>query len=557
MQNIESRMGIPQCGDESSGREAGAAIHTGDVPTMKSFLLAIFGASLLVCLPSGVLAQLDQGQIGGVVTDGSHAVVQNATVQVISAAKGTIQSTHTDSNGLYSVTNLPVDVYNVVIESAGFRLYKQTGITVDAGARVTANAVLEPGAAEQTIIVRSTGAEVETDTAMVGRTIDTSQMKDLALNGRNPINMALTKAGVTGGSFNQFNPDDLGANGFTINGSSSTENAVTLDGVNAVRTRSGTATIGVFNVDAIQEVQILAANYPAEYGRVDGGQIRFVSKSGTSDFHGTVFEFFRNSALDANSWVRNDSPDPTQNSKPDGLRFNQPGFSLGGPVYWPGRWNERKDKLFFFAAEEWVRFRQDQTNTGTVPTALMRQGNFSELLDPNNPFTNSVQVVMNPATGQPFGNNTIGDPALLSKNGLALLSAFPLPTPGFQDGAANWIESLPAPRNSRKDFYRVDYYAGRNRYTLTGQHYAYESISPFTSDLDRFGTDQLRPNDTGAFNITSTFSPKWLNDLTVSASNDLVNTKTLQSRPYERNLYGIDYPYIFPGIKDVEDKIPT
>ncbi len=523
---------------------------------MKSFLLAIVGAVLFVCLPFRAFAQLDQGQISGMVTDSSNAVVQDAVVKIVSSAKGTTQTTRTDSKGVYSVPNLPVDLYDVVIEGTGFKMYKRTGIQLDAGAHVTISAALELGEISQEVTVASSGAEVQTDTAMVGRTIESAQIKDLALNGRNPINLALTKAGVSGGNFNQFNPDDLGSNGFTINGSSSTENAITLDGVNAVRTRSGTATIGVFNTDAIQQIQILAANYPAEYGRVDGGQIRFVSKSGTSSFHGTAFEFFRNSALDANTWVRNSSPNPTLNSKPDGLRFNQPGFSIGGPIYWPGKWNVNKDKLFFFVAEEWVRFRQQQTNTATVPTALMRAGNFSELLNPANPFTNSAQIVKDPTTGQPFANNII-DPSRLSRNGLALLSAYPLPTPGFQQGASNWIGALPAPRNSRKDFYRVDYYAGRNRYTLTAQHYEYESISPFTSNLDRVGTDQSRPNDTAAFNITSTLSSKWLNDFTISASNELVKTANLESRPYERSLYGIDYPYIFPGTKDVEEKIPT
>jgi len=391
---------------------------------------------------------------------------------------------------------------------------------------------------------------------MVGRTIDTQQIKDLALNGRNPLNLALTKAGVTGGNFNQFNLDDLGGNGFSINGSSSTENAITLDGVNAVRTRSGTATIGVFNADSIQQVQILAANYPAEYGRVDGGQVRFVSKSGTNSFHGTAFEFIRNSALDANSWVRNNSPAPTQNSRPDGLRFNQPGFSFGGPIFWPRKWNINKDKLFFFVAEEWVRYRAQQTSTATVPTALMRTGNFSELLNRSNPFTNSVQVVRDPQTGLPFPNNTI-DPSRLSHNGLALLNAYPLPTPGYQQGAANWIKTLAAPRDSRKDFYRVDYYLGRHRLTLTAQHYEYHAISPFTTNLDRVGTDQKRPNTTAAFNVTSMLSAKWVNDFTVSASNELVQTNNLATNPYQRSLYGINYPYIFPVGKDLQDKIPT
>lgn len=132
-----------------------------------------------------------------------------------------------------------------------------------------------------------------------------------------------------------------------------------------------------------------------------------------------------------------------------------------------------------------------------------------------------------------------------------------MPTAGFQQGTQNWIASLPAPRDSRKDLFRIDYYTGNHRITFSGQNYAYHSISPFTGSFDRVGTDWERPNQTGALNITSTLSPKWVNDLTVSASNEVVRINNLAGRPFQRSLYGIDFPYLFPGTKDVEDKIPT
>lgn len=517
---------------------------------MTKRLLAVLTFS--VC----AFAQLDQGQISGTIQDASGARISGASITIASKATKAERTATSGHDGLFSVTNLPVGFYDLEVKNSGFKTYKQTAIKIDAAARVTIDVALELGAVSESITVEASTIQIQRDTALIGRTIEAKQINELALNGRNPLNLALMKAGVVGGNFNQFNPDSLSANSFNINGTSSTNNAVTIDGVNAVRTRSGTATLGVFNADSIQEVQILTANYPAEYGRSDGGQVRFVTKSGTSDFHGSAFYFFRNSALDANTWVRNSSPSPSENGQPAAFRFNQPGFSFGGPVYWPGRWNASKQKLFFFVAEEWVRYRREQTSTGTVPTSKMREGDFSELLDPSNPFTRSRQVVNDPLTGSPFPNNVIPQQRL-SANGIALLNAYPLPTAGFQQGTQNWIASLAAPRDSRKDLFRIDYYAGNHRLTFSGQNYSYHEVSPFSGSFDRVGTDWQRPNQTGAFNITSTLSPSWVNDLTVSAANEVVRINNLAGRPFQRSLYGINFPYLFQGTKDVEDKIPT
>lgn len=514
--------------------------------------------SLALCfiLVSSAFAQLDQGQVSGTIQDSTGAVVAGATVLITSDATKAERSTTTGAEGLFHITNLPVGFYNLTVSMTGFKTYTQTKLKIDAAARVTADVTLELGAVSESITVVASTVQVQRDTAMVGRTVEAKQINDLALNGRNPLNLALMKAGVSGGNFNSFNPDSLSANNFVINGTERGDNAITMDGVNSVRTRSGTATLGVFNADSIQEVQILTANYPAEYGRSNGGQVRFVSKSGTSEFHGSAFYFFRNSKLDANSWTRNHSPNEGENSQPAAFRFNQPGFSLGGPVFWPGKWNTSKQKLFFFVAEEWVRYRREQTSTGTVPTAQMRMGDFSELLDPSNPFTRNRQVIRDPLTGSPFPNNVIPQDRL-SSNGVALLRAYPEAIPGFQQGTANWISALAAPRDSRKDLFRVDYYLGAHRIGFSGQNYSYHEVSPFTGSFDLVGTDWDRPNQTAALNVISTLSPSWVNDFTFSAANEVVRIDNLEGRPFQRSLYGIDFPYLFPGTKDVGDKIPT
>src|SRR5690606_23943377 len=191
--------------------------------------------------------------------------------------------------------------------------------------------------------------------------------------------------------------------GFNINGSRADENNITVDGATAIRTRSSGAIIGVQNVDAIQEVQVLTANYMPEFGRSSGGQIRFITKSGTNRYSGSASFFFRDESLQANSWSRNRSSNPAENRGPAPFDYKQYGYAFGGPV--PGE--IFRDKLFFFGAQEWVNFFQEQTSVITVPTERMRRGDFSELLDPNNGFYSGARVIIDPLTGQPFPGNII------------------------------------------------------------------------------------------------------------------------------------------------------
>ena len=166
--------------------------------------------------------------------------------------------------------------------------------------------------------------------------------------------------------------------GYAVNGARSQDTTITFDGAPAVRTRANGTSIGVADVDSTEEVQVLTADYAAEYGRASGGQIRIVTKGGGSSSTAAAYEYFRNSDMNANTWTRNQS---TTTNFASPFRYNQFGFNIGGPVIIPHV--IPKGKMFFFFGEEWARYRNVQTQTQEVPTALMRQGNFSELLGPN------------------------------------------------------------------------------------------------------------------------------------------------------------------------------
>ncbi|HEY8148829.1 MAG TPA: carboxypeptidase regulatory-like domain-containing protein [Vicinamibacteria bacterium] len=522
--------------------------------------LACLVTLALIALAVPAYAQFDSGQISGFVRDSQGAAVPGATVTVTDESTKRARTYTTDTSGYFTAPALPPGKYQVMVELTGFRKFVKTGVTLDAAAKVTADAVLNPGGLEETVTIVAEATPLQSNTGQVAKTIESKQIQDIALNGRNPINLALLKPGVrggAGGSLNSFQPDSLSSGGFNINGSRSDENLITIDGAVATRTRSAGAIIGTVNVDTVQEIQILTASYLPEYGRSSGGQIRFVTKGGGRDFHADLFEFFRDDSLDANSWQRKGSPLPELKSQPAPFNFNQYGYNIGGPLYIPGKVNTNRDKLFFFWAQEWIRFDREETNTRTVPSAAMRRGDFSELLSPSNTFFGRTVVINDPLTGQPFPGNIIPS-SRLSPNGLALLNTYPMPTPGFQRGANNWIGTSPNPRRTRKDTLRLDFVPNpQNTISFRGSLFNWKAVDAFRGDFPLARTDWDRPNQSAAVSWTSTFSASTINEANVAWSRDQVFIEVFRGTDsFVRSKYGINYPYIFPG-KEIEDKIPS
>ena len=432
---------------------------------------------------SAASAQFDSGQIAGFVRDPSQSVIAGANITVTNEGNGEKHRVVTNSTGYYVFPNLFVGSYTVEAEAPGFKKFVQSGIQLSAAAKLSVDVEMVVGSVSDSVEVTGTAALVQSETATVGRTVETKQIENLTMNGRNPIYLALLKPGVIGGSIGTFDPDSVSNGGFSINGARADEYVVMVDGAVATRTRSSGSMLGAQDVDTVQEVQILTANFNAEYGRSSGGQIRFVTKSGTTAFHGDLVENFRNSALDANTWTRNHATDPSLASRPQPFRFNQFGFDVNGPIYIPHKFNADKSKLFFLYAEEWTRRRDDSTNTYTVPTQAMRDGDLSSLLSPSNPFFGRARVATDPDSKLPFPGNII--PAnRISPNGRALLNAFPLPTPGFQQGTSNWIGAYSHYSNLRKDTMKFDYLLSeKHRLSVRGTLVPWRFNSPFEGTL--------------------------------------------------------------------------
>jgi hypothetical protein len=537
---------------------------------VRSWSIALIAVLTMICaFTPAIYAQSDTAAISGFVRDPSNAVVANVSVVVVNEATGVERRATTNSQGYYIVSSLPPGYYTVSAELTGFKRFEKTQNKLDPNIATTVDISLQVGNVTETVNVVADAVAVQSETATVGKLITTNEIRNIPLNGRNPLFLALLKPGVNGGALAQFG-FGLSTGGLNINGSRTQDNLITFDGAVAVRTRSNGTSIGVADVDAVQEIQVLTANYNAEYGRSSGGQVRIVTKSGQKDFHGDFYEYFRNSAMNANSWSRNRTagrPDISGQAEP--FRYNQFGYALSGPVYIPGKFNSERNKLFWLWSQEWVRYRQAQLNaTGgiRVPSDAMRRGDFSELLTAPNLFYGTPQYIRDPQASSSlacsasdrsgcFQNNVIPTNRL-SPQGVALLRSFPLPNAVLPGN--NFLQVRGALDNQRKDNVSVDFLPKDNHYfRLRWQNYELTHYDAFRNNTDRAPSILERPNDTASLNYIWTVSPTIINEALFAASADRVKilVQTDGDR-YKRSIYGISYPYLFQA-KEISDKIPT
>lgn len=524
---------------------------------------------LLVCMllssSAPMLAQSDLAGVSGTITDQTGAIIHGATVTVTDEATGIVHSTTTNDSGYYTIPSLSPGRYTIVVTAPSFQTLTSHGNNVDPSVYTTANLQVSTGSTSETVQVSAQETGIQPESTLLGRVITSKQAEMLPLSGRNPITLALLKAGVTSTNGNvssfQFS---TGLGGLNINGARDRDNLVTYDGAVAVRLRANGDSVGVVDLENVQEVQVLSTNYPAEYGRSIGGQVRIITRSGTDHFHGSVYEYLQNPVLNANSWVRNHSSANNNPSLPKSVKtnyvapftFNQFGFSVNGPLFIPHVLP--KGKVFFLYSEAFVRYPATNTNSVTVPNPAFRTGDFSSVAthirDPKATGT------CDPKSGGPacFPGNIIPK-SRLSPNGVGLLTIFPTPTPGFLVGTQNLLQIGKHPQNQQIDTGNLDIIPTERDYIrFRFSHFSYHENNPFAAAYRLVPRIFNRPAQTGSLDWVHTFNPNTMNEVlvTVAHNADRLSIDT-SSGLYDRTRYGVNYPFLFPDGKDLPNKIPT
>jgi hypothetical protein len=319
------------------------------------------------------------GAISGTVTDSSGAVITGATVTLTNTDRGqVIRVLQTSSTGFFTAGSLPLGTYSVSVASPGFKTDLVTGIVLHVSDSLTVNRTLKPGEVSEVARVTADEAHVNLEDATAAGLINGEQISEMPLITRNYESLINLQPGVAfGGSSDQLNRGPNSPTGgsstvsFSINGGRTTSNNWTIDGADNLD-RGANLTLYTYpSPDAIAEFKTLRGQYSAQFGRNASGQIDVVTKSGTNAVHGSAYEYLRNDYLDANGYYNNFKGVPITK-----YRYNDFGFSFGGPVYLPKIYNG-KDKTFFFISEEWLRDVTYSTGTAIVPTADERNGDFS------------------------------------------------------------------------------------------------------------------------------------------------------------------------------------
>jgi hypothetical protein len=360
--------------------------------------MPIIRVALIVAITVWTMfGQAFTGSISGVVSDPAGAVVPGARVTVTDIDKNTSVSTVTNDTGFYRVGELQPGRYRITAEAAGFRTAVVEGFPVATQQRAAVDFSLQVGQVLEQVKVTAEAQMIDTNTSALGGVVDNKRIVDLPLNGRNIYSLTSLVPGVFQTRQLSGVEDTFTANRFIVNGGQESTSDILLDGVSATVAHNiptVPAVSAIPSVDAIQEFRIQTNAYSAEYGRSGGGLVTLVTKSGTNDYHGSAFEFLRNSAMDANNFFANSSNTPLASFK-----RNQFGGSLGGPVRLPGIYNGT-DKTFFFVNYEGMRRRAANFAQHTVPTALQRAGDFSQTFNANG----TLQTIYDPLTTRPDPN---------------------------------------------------------------------------------------------------------------------------------------------------------
>ncbi len=456
---------------------------------------------LLVCLVvlSAAFAQVDTGTIAGSVRDSQGAGVASASVTFVETSTNATMKTRTDGSGDFASPPLRPGSYKVTAEAPGFKTQTRGTLVVRVQDRLRLDFEMAVGSVSENVVVTADTPTIQTDTSSLGEVVSTKEMTQLPLNGRDYIQLATLTTGVvrtsSGTNGNTGGSSTGGLNSFVANGTRGTLNNFLLDGIDNNSNDNGGVVLRT-NVDAIQEFKLQTNTYSAEFGRSAGAVVNAITKSGTNSYHGNVFEFFRNSALDA----RDQFEDLTQ--KKASFKENQFGGTLGGPIV--------KNKLFWFGDYQGTVIRNPLNFQSKVPTLNERTGNFSDVGEP---------IIYDPTTGLPFTNNII-PPDRIDPISQAFMNLYPEPNQPAGNTRNFVISPIEQDRIDQGDG-RLDYNPSQNdqffvRYSMSGRTDVRPAPLPgLANGGDSFTGNGFEDTKGASLGYTRAFTPRTINEVRV------------------------------------------
>ena len=459
-----------------------------------SFCLTV----LLACLCAGVVhAQISSATLVGTVTDPSGAIVSGAKVEATNTSTSVTRSTTTNTSGQYGISELPAAHYSITVRMNGFKTSHLADVELQVAQRAMVNVTLQLGGVEQAVTVAATTPLLETSASSVGQVVNTAAVEHMPLNGRSFWQLAALTPGATytpGGQGTRTGGSSIrsSAVNVTINGAAPNQTGWFLDGAFITEMQTG-GTLIQPNVDALQEFKVEGANMEAEYGHTPN-VVNATLKSGTNQFHGTAFEFLRNSAFDARNFFY--VPPKGSNLAIEPLRRNQYGFTVGGPI--------RRDKTFFFADLERTGLLQGADFNNIVATEAQRAGNFSSI----------PKKVVDPVTHVPFNGNIIPTDQISPQAQFFLKY---LPTPNVLQGNTSYaaVTNNLLQHETRGDI-RVDQQIS-NSTQFMGRYSINDNDENDPNPYPTLGTYPLHSRSQNAtISLTHIFTPKWLTEARVS-----------------------------------------
>lgn len=401
-------------------------------------------AILVVLFANAAAAQRSNATVRGTVKDTTDAVLPGVTVTVTNKNTGVTRTTVTNDSGVYSVSELPIGLYDVVVELAGFKKASRTNVPLRVADDFAIDFTLSAGDIAETVTVEASSTPVKVLGGDVSGLVTGEQVRELPLNGRNFLQLATLMPGVSApDALNVKDKGLLSGSDLSVSGNDVTANLWTVDGANNNDVGSNRTILIYPSLEAIQEFKILRNSYGPEFGGAAGAQINIVTRGGTNQFRGTAFYSGRSDALNSKNYFLEQADQPKEE-----LKRNDFGGSIGGPII--------RDRLHFFGNFEYNLEDRGTARTGFVPTEAERNGDFSGPSIPG--CTPSIPV--DPLTGQPFPGNRI--PAdRISPAGRSFLNLYPLPNVTPASGSCNnWVAGVTSP-------IKYSQYSGRTDYTVS------------------------------------------------------------------------------------------